>query len=110
MVIETKSFVNQPTPLGVLNKDLLGSNLPLSIMEFSKRMYSHKIYHTILNFVSYGASPPPPPPPPFFFFYCILLTAKIVYNRQMIYIYFLNILFIYLNFINLIGEILFCIF
>ena len=101
IVIETKSFVAQLTPLGVLNRDLLGSNLPLSIIEFSNRMYSHKIYHTILNFVSYGA----PPPPPSFFFYCILLIAKIVYNKQMIYIYFLNILFIYLNFINLVGEI-----
>ena len=60
IVIKTKSFVAQLTPLGVLNRDLLGSNLPLSIIEFSNRMYSHKIYHTILNFVSFGASPPPP--------------------------------------------------
>ena len=51
-----------------------------------------------------------PPPPASFFFYCILLIAKIVYNKQMIYIYFLNILFFYLNFINLIDKILFCIF
>ena len=66
--IKTKSFVAQLTPLGVLNRDLLGSNLPLSIIEFSNRMHSHKIYHTILNFVSYGAFPPPPPPKTFFFF------------------------------------------
>lgn len=64
--------------------------------------YSHRICLTMLNFVSWSIY--------LSLLFCTLLTTKIVYNIQMIYINLHNILFIYLDFINLIDEFLIRIF
>lgn len=60
-----------------------------------KEEYSHRIYQTMLNFVSCGCLP---------FFFLINCSKQKIFTIQIIYIYFHNILFIYLNVINLIGD------